>query len=521
MPDLFAELKLTPRALAWLAVAGLVASLTALGSKGLGLWATLLIAMASAVLQTAVLGAGLAFAGKLLLRFPLLLAPTLMLSGATRGFFLSWVAFGETTAALAQAANASVTNLVWGSVALILISQREKFELAYRQHAAQLFIGPGNFKVRSQPEIAQLTRRVREIVQAMGANDSPRREPLEALSRDIRLILAPLQRRLLVGKSLSPEISLRRIIWSAIKSPNPSPTFVVVTWATLNLGGAFTIFGTLRATLSLVLASLLVWVLLRLAGNVAAGLPRFSMTFVAILMPTFITDFAMTVLGFASGLSELEVFPFSVLACLALVVFSSCINLVQADREHVLAKLRALTSPSADYEDYVHSAVQGALLTLVSKFLGIRNPTDRDVQALVAELKAFLSRDFDEEFSSAAVQPELRLETLKNNWSSLLDVWVAGDFLGSASALVKQQALMVLDEGIRNASRHAGATWVRAESQQVSRDRLQIVISSDRHNTSTKRHHGGGMRMLDKICLSWRLDLSPKTSKLTADLLVF
>jgi signal transduction histidine kinase len=521
MHSIFSELRLTPKALIWLAAAGFFASLTALANKGLELWPVLLFALASSGVQTLVLLGALLLFPKLLNRAAIALAPLLMLSGAARGFLFSWIALGELAAASIQAANASITNLVWGTVVLTLISQREKFNLAYRQQEAQLLISPRTFRVGNQPEITDLSRRLREIVHSLSSTSNPRREALEALNGEIRLILQPLQRRLSVGKSRRPQIGMARLIWSAVKDPKPSPVFVVVTWTTLILGGAFTLFGPLRATVSLVIAGASVGIMLWLATRVKSILLRLTIIFSATLIPIPAIDGLMVTLGYDSGLSELVVFPLAPLACLILIIFSSGINLVQADREHVLAKLRTLTLPRADFEDYVHSSVQGVLLSLLSRFLGIRNPTDQDFKALSDDLMVFLSRDLDEEFSSASMHPEKRLEVLKANWSSILDIEVQGDFFRSMSSLVKQQALLVLEEGIRNASRHSGATWVKAESNLASKDRLQIVIVSDRNRFSDPRGKGGGQLMFDKICLNWRLDYLPRETRLTADLLVF
>lgn len=521
MHKVFGELRLNPRSLAWLAVAGMIASLTALGDDGLGLGSVLLFAITGVVGQTLVLLLALLVIPKSLERVPLLLAPLLMMSGAVRGFLISWLATGEINSALAQAANASVTNLVWGTVALTLISQRRKFDLAYRQQAAQLLISPRGFQVGSQPEIAQLANRLREIIHDLNSSDGPKRAPLEKLNQEIREILEPLQLRFSLGKSLRPQIGISRLIWSAIKNPNPRPLFVVVTWSTLNLGGAFTLFGPQRASVSLLLAGLTLGGILWFAIRAKRRWQRHVLIIVSVLLPTLATDLVMTVFGFESGLSELAVFPFAPLACLALIVFSTSINLVQADRNKVLARLRTLTSPSSDFEDYVHSSVQGVLLSLVSRFLGLRIPSEQDFQLLAQDLKKFISRDFDEEFARKQLGPEERLQALESNWSPILELTISENFLGSTSALVRQQALTVLEEGIRNASRHASATWVRAESQLVSEDRMQITVTSDRNNLSTSKSQGGGQRMLDKICIGWRLELSPSNTRLTADLLVF
>ena len=521
MRRVFGELRLSPRSLAWLAVAGMIASLTALGDDGLGLGSVLLFAMTGVAGQTLVLLLALLVIPKSLERVPLLLALLLMMSGAVRGLLISWLATGEINSALAQATNASITNLVWGTVALTLISQRRKFDLAYRQQAAQLLISPRGFQVGSQPEIAKLTNRLREIIQNLNSGDGPKRAPLEKLNQEIREILEPLQLRLSLGKSFRPQIGISRLIWSAIKNPNPSPLFVVITWSTLNLGGAFTLFGPQRASVSLLIAGLTLGGILWFAIRANRRWQRHILVIASVLLPTLATDLVMTVLGFESGLSELAVFPFAPLACLALTVFSTSINLVQADRNKVLARLRTLTSPSSDFEDYVHSSVQGVLLSLVSRFLGLRNPSDKDFQDLAQELNEFLSRDFDEEFSRKQLSPEERLRSLESNWAPLLKLEIAENFLGSTSALVKQNALTVLEEGIRNASRHAAANWIRAESRMVSKDRLQITIFSDRNTLATSKLQGGGQRMLDKICIGWRLELSPTTTKLTADLLLF
>jgi len=517
----FGELRLSARSLIWLGVAGMVASLTALGDDGLDFGSMLLVAMAAVAGQTLVLVSALLLLPKTLDRTPVFLAPLLMLSGCIRGFLLSWLSIGELESALGQAANASVTNLVWGTVALTLISQREKFDLAYRQQAAQLLISPRSFRVDSQPEITQLTKRLREIIQDLNSSDGPKRASLEKLNQEIREILEPLQLRLSVGKSLRPQIGIGRLIWSSIKNPNPSPLFVVITWTTLNLGGAFTLFGPQRASLSLVVAGSSLAALLWLVTKAKKRLQRHILIVIAVLLPTLATDLAMVTFGFESGISQPVVIFFAPLACLALMVFSTSIKLVEADRNRVLARLRNLTSPSSDFEDYVHSSVQGVLLSLVSRFLGLRNPSDQDFQDLAQELSEFLSRDFDEELSRKQLGPEERLRSLESNWSPLLNLEISENFLGSTSALVKQNALTVLEEGIRNASRHAAANWVRAESRMVSKDRLQISIVSDRNTLTTSKLQGGGQRMLDKICIGWRLELSPTTTKLTADLLLF
>jgi hypothetical protein len=261
--------------------------------------------------------------------------------------------------------------------------------------------------------------------------------------------------------------------------------------------------------------------LLWLVTKAKNRLQRHILIVIAGLLPTLATDLAMVTFGFESGISQPVVIFFAPLASLALMVFSTSINLVEADRNRVLARLRTLTSPSSDFEDYVHSSVQGVLLSLVSRFLGLRNPSDQDFQDLAQELNEFLSRDFDEEFSRKQLGPEERLRSLESNWSPLLNLEISENFLGSKSALVKQNALTVLEEGIRNASRHAAANWVRAESRMVSKDRLQITIVSDRNTLTTSKLQGGGQRMLDKICIGWRLELSPTTTKLTADLLLF
>lgn len=521
MRRVFAELRLSPRALSWLTVAGLVASATALADESLGVAPTLLYVLASVASQTTVLLMALLLIPRYLQRNPVLLVPLLMTSGALRGFTLSWLSIGELYTALAQAANASITNLVWGTVALTLISQRDKFDLAYRQQTAQLLINPRSFKVGSQPEIAQLSERLREIVQDINSSDALRRPPLEKLGQEIRDILEPLQLRLSVGKNLRPQIGVVRLIWSAVKRPDPSPLFVVTTWTALTVGGAFTLFGPIRASFSLVIAGLLLITILWLAARTKRSFPRHLLIALSVVLPTVASDLVMTTAGLESGLSEPVVSLFAPLACLSLTVFSTSIHLIQADREKVLGQLRAQTTPQSDFEDYVHSSVQGVLLQLVSKFLGLRNPTEEDFQELARELNAFLSRDFDEEFSRRQLSPDERLRVLETNWSPILRVEIADEFLGEVSALVKQQALMVLEEGIRNASRHAGATWVRAESHLVSEERLQITISSDRNTPPGPKSQGGGQRMFDKICISWRLELTATTTKLVADLLVF
>lgn len=521
MLRVFGELRLNYRSLSWLTVAGMVASLTALLDDGLNLGITVLIAGASVVAQTPVFLAALWLIPRALARAPLLLAPLLMVSGFIRGFSLSWLSIGELETAFAQAANASVTNLVWGTVALTLIAQREKFDLAYRQQAAQLLISPRNFKVGSQPEMTQLTARLREIVRELSSTQDPKRDLLETLSQEIRAILEPLQLRLSVGKSLRPQIGVRRLIWSSLKNLRPSPLFAVITWTTLNLGGAFSLFGPQRASISLAISGLSLGLLLWLANKAQGKLLRNLLVVVAVLIPTLLADLVMTSFGLESGLGELAVFPFSPIACFALMVLSSGIRLIGEDRERLLGRLRSLTSPSSDVGDYVHSSVQGVLLSLVSKFLGLRNPTEHDFQDLAQELNEFLSRDFDDEFSKKQLGPEERLRVLISNWAPLVSLEISESFLGSASVLVRQQALMVLEEGIRNASRHAAATWVTAESRLVSQDRFQITIISDRNNPPTSKSQGGGQRMLDKICISWRLELSSSRTKLTADLLVF
>lgn len=438
-------------------------------------------------------------------------AVQLIIIGLVRGvafYYFVEIAGAEQPAPLGfRVLNSIIVTLIWLWLACAVVTGRREYLRTYRTLVNQAVFSTAardDSNARTGPiEIADLDSaanivalkgdlsEIRRVVAQSGLTEESLVRAATAVREVIEKTLRPMSHRLWFNATEgTPQVRARGLISDAVSNLR------YATWRVLGICSVLMLFGGL-AFLPLGTNLLTVAISTVVLGTLLAAhtvtLRRWSgphLLFNTVyLCATGILTYLVTYWGlsiFSPSATEtfsalVWIMPFAVW----IVVWAdSALRLIARDRRVITSALRDNASGSEQVEQellasYLHNSLQSELTGIAYQLESSARTLDsRQSRQSLERLGALISRSISQDFANFTETPLARISRIVDAWAGIAEVTISISPEISEEDARLTLVVQIIEEGITNAVRHAGATIVHAAVTPVG-ENLSLELTSN------------------------------------------
>ena len=283
-------------------------------------------------------------------------------------------------------------------------------------------------------------------------------------------------------------------------------------------GWKFAAVGTLLATFLNILVFLMCEAILilgifdRKTTNIAILGLSFLIPLVTILfiLPTslFWTDSIATIIFYQLFLSSCHVLfllglnLYKLLGRQRSIVLADFERIIQGKELSPFVNHDLTTARDTDLARYLHGELQSGLIasSLLLERASKSGDTDLARYALRNAVN-ILSQDHAQTSQSRVLSPQVRLEKISSGWNGIAKVTINLDWLDGLETTTQNNVVVLIDEGVSNAIRHARASKISVSGYRKGSD-LLLEIQSD--GSGMKENAPGlGTKLFTELATNW------------------